>query len=89
MLDEFIATGRNIYGQGSTNRTVYEIKANIIPGNSGGPLIETNGDVIGMVFAASTTYYHIGYALTANQLSSSIRQAEAQDSKVQAANCAQ
>lgn len=89
VLDEFDATGRNIYGQGSTDRSVYEIKSNIIPGNSGGPLIETNGDVIGVVFAASTDYYHIGYALTANQIVSSLRLAEAQGTKTQAASCAE
>ena len=89
ILDEFIATGLNIYGQGNTNRTVYEIKANIIPGNSGGPLIITNGDVIGVVFAASTTYNHVGYALTANQIVKEIHLAEVQDSVVQPGNCAE
>lgn len=89
VLDEFIATGRNIYGQGTTNRTVYEIKAKIIPGNSGGPLIETNGDVAGVVFAASTTYNNIGYALTANQVAREIHTAEVQDRVVQTGSCAE
>lgn len=68
VLNEFLATGKNIYGTGTTNRSVYEIRADIIPGNSGGPLIISNGDVIAVVFAQSTTYYQVGYAITANQI---------------------
>ncbi|HXR49483.1 MAG TPA: MarP family serine protease, partial [Verrucomicrobiae bacterium] len=34
VLDEFTASGRNIYGRGNTNREVYEVQATVIPGNS-------------------------------------------------------
>ncbi|HEX7368294.1 MAG TPA: MarP family serine protease, partial [Candidatus Saccharimonadales bacterium] len=77
VLDEFNATGRNIYGQGTTDRNVYELKANIIPGNSGGPLVGTDGSVLGVVFAESTEYNHVGYALTSPQVSGEISQAKA------------
>jgi S1-C subfamily serine protease len=53
--------------QGSTTRDVYSIKATVIPGNSGGPLINKEGAVIGLVFAQSTTYDQVGYALTSPQ----------------------
>lgn len=89
VLDEFTANGRNIYDQGSTARDVYEIRADIIPGNSGGPLIDKDGAVIGVVFAESTTYNHVGYALSTKQVMSEINQAEAQNHTVSTGRCAQ
>lgn len=67
ILQDFTAEGQNIYDQGSTTRDVYSIKATVVPGNSGGPLINTQGQVIGLVFAQSTTYDQVGYALTTPQ----------------------
>jgi S1-C subfamily serine protease len=64
VMAEFQAEGRNIYGQGLTIRDVYEIQAVVRPGNSGGPLVEPDGQVIGVVFSRSTTNGNIGYALT-------------------------
>jgi S1-C subfamily serine protease len=89
VLNEFNAVGRNIYGKGTTTRSVYEIKANVIPGNSGGPLIEKNGDVIGVVFAQSTSYKQVGYALTVNQIRPALSQAESQNHRVNTGTCAQ
>jgi S1-C subfamily serine protease len=89
VLDEFTAVGRNIYGQGQTTRDVYGVKANIIPGNSGGPLVETNGDVIGIVFAESTTYNQVGYALTTPQVVTELHQAEARNTPASTGPCAE
>ncbi len=89
LLDEFTATGRDIYGQGNTDRDVYEIKANVMPGNSGGPLITGDGSVIGVVFARSSTYQQVGYALTAGQVKTEIRQAAAQNRYVGTGQCAE
>lgn len=89
VLDEFTATGRNIYGSGSTDRDVYEIQASVIPGNSGGPLVVQNGSVIGVVFAESTTYQHVGYALTTGQIINEINQATSQNRAVSTGQCAE
>ena len=64
VMAEFEAEGRDIYGQGLTVRNVYEIQATVRPGNSGGPLVQPDGEVIGVVFSRSTTNGDIGYALT-------------------------
>jgi S1-C subfamily serine protease len=64
VMAEFKAEGRDIYGRGLTVRDVYEIQAVVRPGNSGGPLVEPDGQVIGVVFSRSTTSGDIGYALT-------------------------
>lgn len=58
------ATGLDIYGTAETVRTVYQLSAQVEPGNSGGPLVAEPGDqVVGVVFARSTTSAAVGYAL--------------------------
>lgn len=64
----FPASGSDIYQTGSVTRQIYDIRAQIEPGNSGGPLLSTDGHVYGVVFAASTNVPGTGYALTANQV---------------------
>jgi S1-C subfamily serine protease len=76
VLAEFEAQGRDIYGQGLTLRNVYEIQALVRPGNSGGPLVQPDGDVIGVVFSRSTTNDDIGYVLTSPEVLSRVIQAE-------------
>jgi S1-C subfamily serine protease len=89
ILDQFTAKGRNIYGSGNTDRSIYEVQADIIPGNSGGPLVAKNGSVIGLVFAQSTSYPHVGYALTTGQISSEFNQAIAQNQDRGTGSCAE
>lgn len=68
VLDRVDALGRDIYGQAKTIRNVYILQATVIPGNSGGPLLDTEGKVAGVVFGTSTTYNNVGYALSLPQL---------------------
>lgn len=89
LIDEFNAIGQDIYGQGNTERAVYEVKANIIPGNSGGPLIAADGSVIGVVFAESTTYDQVGYALAMQAVLGEFHQAQAQATPVSTGSCAE
>jgi S1-C subfamily serine protease len=89
VLDEFTANGRNIYNQGRTERQIYEIAANIIPGNSGGPVVDKEGGVIAIVFAESTSYDHVGYALTPWQPIEEIAHASAQNRAVSTGTCAE
>jgi S1-C subfamily serine protease len=89
VLDSFTASGRDIYGNGATTREVYEIQADVIPGNSGGPLIDKSGTVIGVVFAESTSYKHVGYALTTPAVISEINQALSHNQPVNSGRCAE
>ena len=67
-----MARGYNIYSSDIVNRDIAVLAAHIIPGNSGGPLVDTSGTVQGMVFAASTTDPEEGYALTMPQIAGDI-----------------
>jgi S1-C subfamily serine protease len=64
------AYGPNIYDTSVVNRQIYPIRAQIEPGNSGGPLLSLGGQVYGVVFAASKSVPDTGYALTTNQVTS-------------------
>lgn len=58
------ARGEDIYGQPGVVRQVYSLYAQVRPGNSGGPLLDANGAVVGVVFASSLDDPDTGYALT-------------------------
>ena len=64
VTEEITAPGKDIYNDGSVTRDVYAVDANVLPGNSGGPLMGPGGQVIGVVFSRSTVYPNVGYALT-------------------------
>ncbi|MDL2079176.1 MarP family serine protease [Streptomyces sp. GXMU-J15] len=62
------ATGQNIYNDKNVTREIYSIRSTVRPGNSGGPLLTTDGRVFGVVFARSTSDAETGYVLTAAEV---------------------
>ncbi len=62
------ARGKDIYSQGRVTRNVILLQSNLIPGNSGGPIIDESGVVRGIIFATSTANNNIGYGLTLPQV---------------------
>lgn len=58
------ATGSDIYGTPGVTREIYQLFARVEPGNSGGPLLSSAGEVVGIVFAKSLDDPSTGYALT-------------------------
>lgn len=77
----------DIYGEGTVIRQVYSLRALIRPGNSGGPVLTSAGDVAGMVFAASVSDRETGYALTAGQVAQSAAEGLERQSPVDTGTC--
>lgn len=71
---EVEAQGRDIYEQNLVTRQIWVIEANVQPGNSGGPLVDLSGRVLGVIFAASTSQQGQAYALTDNEVQPDIQQ---------------
>ncbi len=56
--------GPNIYEDKTVTRDVYTLRGLVRNGNSGGPLLDTKGAVLGVIFAAAADNDDIGFALT-------------------------
>ncbi|WP_148612268.1 MarP family serine protease [Nocardioides rubriscoriae] len=78
----------DIYGRGSVIREVYSLRGLIRPGNSGGPIVTTQGHVAGVVFAASVTDGDTGYALTWEQVTDAADQGRTATREVSTQDCA-
>ena len=78
----------DIYGNGTVVREVYSVRGLIRPGNSGGPLVASDGRVVGVVFAASVTDADTGYALTASQVAQAAAEGVTSTEQVPTRGCA-
>lgn len=87
VIDSFTARGRNIYDQGETTRDIYSLKAVVEEGNSGGPVVNKDGAVIGVIFAKSTAYEQVGYALTMPDVIHGLQQAIKNNRTVSTGEC--
>lgn len=77
----------DIYGDNPEPEDVYRLAGDVQPGNSGGPLLSTDGLVAGVVFAKATTGSSVGYAITMTDLRPVAAQASGLDSPVSAGRC--
>lgn len=78
----------DIYGSGTVIRDVLSVRALVRPGNSGGPVVDTDGRVVGVVFAASVTDDETGYALTSEQVEEAARLGRSSSKAVDTGRCA-
>jgi hypothetical protein len=66
-------SGPDIYRDPTpVTRDVYTIRANVEQGNTGGPLIDLNGHVLGVVFGAAVDNPDTGFVLTASEVASQL-----------------
>ncbi|MEN3345119.1 MAG: hypothetical protein V7635_1695 [Arthrobacter sp.] len=54
----------DIYGRNAAPEDVYRLAGDVQPGNSGGPLLSTDGQVVGVIFAKATNDPSLGFAIT-------------------------
>lgn len=78
----------DVYDEGASPREVYSIAAEVRPGNSGGPLLTTDGRVAGVIFARAEADVEVGFAMTDAELRPVAAQATALDTPVSSGRCA-
>jgi S1-C subfamily serine protease len=82
------ASGEDIYGRPGAVRQVYSLYVTVQPGNSGGPVLDAKGALVGVVFARSLDDVKTGYALTLDEVRSTILTGEQQSAQVSTGGCA-
>jgi serine protease Do len=78
-----------VYGEGSlsslsgysNDTSMYQISIPVNPGNSGGPLLDENGNVIGVIRGKITGAEATGFAIKANEILKSIQQTASDSTK--------
>lgn len=81
------AVGRDIYSRNLVSRDVYQLDADVQAGNSGGPFVDLQGRVAGVIFASSLVNPEIAYALTATEVAVRLDQARAVTGSVGTGSC--
>ncbi len=80
-------SGPDIYRARDVTREVYTVRGTVKQGNSGGPLVDDDGQVLGVVFGAAVDDSDTGFALTANEVSRQLQQASTSNVEVATGDC--
>ncbi|CAN5898406.1 MarP family serine protease [soil metagenome] len=81
------AVGRDIYSRELVSRQVYALDAEVHPGNSGGPFVNAQGEVSGVVFASSLLTPTLSYALTSSEVAVRVDEARGLTAAVDTGPC--
>ncbi|MDA3624858.1 MarP family serine protease [Saccharopolyspora oryzae] len=79
--------GPDIYEAQTVVRDVYTVRGKVQSGNSGGPLIDPSGKVVGVVFGAAVDDPETGFALTAAEVADEVEAAPRLTTPVSTGNC--
>ncbi|MBJ8340133.1 MarP family serine protease [Antrihabitans sp. YC3-6] len=80
-------TGPNIYRSDTVEREVYTVRGSIRQGNSGGPLVDSQGRILGVVFGAAVDNSDTGFVLTENEVSKQLEMAPSVTAIVETGAC--
>lgn len=80
--------GPNFRADGTVSREVYSLYGEVRSGNSGGPLLDTDGAVLGVVFASAIDDPATGYALSADQVAVAAASGNVSSNEVDSGPCA-
>ena len=79
----------DIYGSNPSPEEIYRLAGNVQPGNSGGPLLTTEGQVAGVIFAKATSDAEMGFTITMDDLNPVASQAASLSAPVSSGQCIQ
>lgn len=82
-------TVNNIYGAEPGLLDIYQLQADVQQGSSGGPLLNPEGEVAGIVFARATGDIEVGYAITGEEAEQALDGAERMEDTVSTGQCIQ
>ncbi|MDO5077767.1 MarP family serine protease [Corynebacterium sp.] len=85
--EEITVNGPNIYASGMTQRQAYTVRGSIRQGNSGGPMVDLDGNVLGVVFGAAIDDTDTGYVLTSQEVRNKIGPIEQLTQQVDTQGC--
>jgi S1-C subfamily serine protease len=80
--------GPDIYDAQTVTRDVYTVRAKVRSGNSGGPLVDPQGRVMGVVFGAAVDDQETGFVLTAQEVQAEVQKASQLVRKESTQSCA-
>jgi S1-C subfamily serine protease len=85
---EFESLGTDIDGNSEARRAVIVFGGDVKPGNSGGPLLNDQGQVLGVVFAADAENKNTGYALAPSEVAKFISETTSKTESISTGSCA-
>lgn len=85
--DDFRLRGPDIYDSRTVSRDVYTIRGQVRSGNSGGPMVDGEGRVLGVVFGAAIDSPDTGFVLTATEVADEVAAAATASTPVSTGAC--
>jgi S1-C subfamily serine protease len=86
--DRIHLRGPDIYNASTVVRNVYTVRAVVRSGNSGGPLIDGSGQVLGLVFGAAVDNDETGFVLADDEIADDVAASVSRTAEVSTGTCA-
>ncbi|MCA1836161.1 MAG: MarP family serine protease [Actinobacteria bacterium] len=86
--DRIHLRGPDIYNASTVVRNVYTVRAVVRSGNSGGPLLDGSGQVLGLVFGAAVDNDETGFVLADDEIADDVATASSRTVEVSTGACA-